>query len=769
MVVDRDQQGTHRRTGTGARRRTPRGGLVALAVAAGILVVGAASTLGGGGPDPADGPRLPGPVSDADRAWAEARGTIRIATGPSAEPAYMPGPDGEMTDGHLIENARLAADRIGVEVDFVAYPDVAQAVASVVDGTSDLVIAAERPDIVAAGMGRTTPFDWSPLVFVTTDPSITEPGDLAGRRVSTVPGSPLETALLETRPDAVYVEADSIPDSFELLLGGDVDAYLGTIDFIAYLLQEDFARTRVIGEPVTVITAGLYGPHDGPALRLLQAGRETISDNELRAAHLRWAGVDLTDQSARSGGVPAAGVWGAGLVVAALAAALVRGWVRRRRLHDLVTTDALTGLVNRAGLATAAARLRATEPTTHAACFVDLDGFKAVNDHLGHAAGDAVLRTVAERLRASVREGDVVARTGGDEFVVLVTDLPRSTARDLARRVAQDLVTACEEVVEVPGRITRVTASVGVAIADPGESCDALVARADLAMYVAKGRGKRRVVLHHPGIEARPDAPPSLESRLPAMLDAGALHVEFQPIVDPSTGAVVGAEALARLLTDDGVVGPTAFVPVAERTGQIDHVFRIVLDAACVAAAGWGRDEWVAVNLSPHQLVDPDLDLTVHEVLARTGLPAHRLVLELTDGPTPTGPGIAALHRLHDAGVRIAVGATARHLRAEATAVEGRDVVDGDRQALTPSGIPASVVKVDQRTLAALGDDEVHAVLDLLGLLAVRSGLTLVLQGVEHEADALRLAGTGALHQGWWWGRPLASLPERSSPATRRV
>ncbi|MFG1988885.1 putative bifunctional diguanylate cyclase/phosphodiesterase [Actinoplanes sp. NPDC048988] len=322
--------------------------------------------------------------------------------------------------------------------------------------------------------------------------------------------------------------------------------------------------------------------------------------------------------------------------------------LRRREAHfrELAHTDPLTGLANRRGLRKAL--LDDEEPQVLVG--IDLDGFKTVNDMRGHDVGDAVLVEVGERLRRNLLDGDVAARLGGDEFAVLM----RGTA-DEAMLTAHRLLAVLCEPYEVDGGSVFLSASLGVA--DTGE----LIRDADLALRYAKQRGKNRVERYQARYDELLRRRGTLESELRHAIDRDQLRLVFQPVVALPSMRPVGAEALLRWHHPSlGAVRPDEFIPVAEESGLINRIGAWVLEQAVIQLADWlakGHDVWVSVNLSPKELHAVDYAGQVADVLAEHGVPAQRLVLEVTEHAVATDMEelISRLAELRATGVRIAL------------------------------------------------------------------------------------------------------------------
>jgi diguanylate cyclase len=419
------------------------------------------------------------------------------------------------------------------------------------------------------------------------------------------------------------------------------------------------------------------------------------------------------------------------------------------RLHVAATHDALTGLPNRrlfhAATKGALAR-RAAHGGSVLVLLIDLDRFKHVNDTFGHAVGDVLLQLVAPRLRGSLRSADVVARLGGDEFAVLCED-PSGTLdpQDVLARVASAWV----DPVKVGGRRLYVSGSVGVAIASDADTPDTLLRDADTAMYEAKGRAGGRSSVFEPGAgTGRGRRLMALESGLRDAIARGELALHYQPVVALQDARPVGAEGLLRWTSSElGDVGPDEFIEVAEGSGLIDQLGAWVLDRALRDLAEWRRsgvvDERfrVAVNVSAHQLTDA-LPAQVEALLARHGVPAGNLGLEITESAVMTGETPAAvLDRLHALGVTLLLD----------------DFGTGYSSLSQLRRHPFDVVKVDRSFIAGLcagGED--HALVVGVLSLAHALGKTVVAEGIEspRQLHELHMAGCDDA-QGFWLSRPV--------------
>jgi diguanylate cyclase (GGDEF)-like protein/PAS domain S-box-containing protein len=340
----------------------------------------------------------------------------------------------------------------------------------------------------------------------------------------------------------------------------------------------------------------------------------------------------------------------------------------RKRLEEQLAHqafhDALTGLPNRAlfmnRLEQALARAK-RHPSPSALLYLDLDRFKVVNDSLGHEVGDQLLIAVGERLRACVRPQDTVARLGGDEFTILIEDVEDvEQARRCARRVLEVLSTPFT----ASGHRVFTTASIGIALVVEGERPSMLLRHVDVAMYLAKSKGKARYEVYDPDMNARAVRRLEMENSLRRALERDEFRVHYQPKVDLSTGRVVGMEALLRWEHPQrGMVSPSEFVPIAEDTGLILPLGRWVLEQACRQARVWqeqiptGGPRSVSVNLSARQFQDPDLAEEIGRMLGEFGLDPHYLQLEITESVMMehAETAVSTLRRLRGLGVELAL------------------------------------------------------------------------------------------------------------------
>ncbi|MGX6604695.1 putative bifunctional diguanylate cyclase/phosphodiesterase [Micromonosporaceae bacterium Da 78-11] len=411
------------------------------------------------------------------------------------------------------------------------------------------------------------------------------------------------------------------------------------------------------------------------------------------------------------------------------------------------THDSLTGLPNRRQLYDRATQ--AFHDPAHAGTFalllIDLNHFKEVNDTLGHASGDKVLREIARRLRAKATPGDLVARLGGDEFAVILTDLPTPA---LASHRAGALFEALEAPVEVDGMHLTVEAAGGIALAPGTGGIDELLRRADVAMYQAKRAGQQTATYAHSQDTTDVDRL-MLGGELRRAVTEHEFVVDFQPIVDLGSGEVISAEALARWRhPQHGYLTPMQFLETVERSGQLPAFADAVLDQALTAAGIWreaGFDLPIAVNVSPRSLLDPTFPATVLARLRSHDVPADRLTLELAETLTISQLDVVGrtLDELREAGVRLALD----------------DFGTGVSPLSVLSHIPVHQLKIDREFVGAVEtSSEAAAVIRSTVDLARSLQLTVIAEGVESEPQRHALWELGCVAgQGHLFARPMSS------------
>ena len=378
--------------------------------------------------------------------------------------------------------------------------------------------------------------------------------------------------------------------------------------------------------------------------------------------------------------------------------------------------------------------------------FLDLDRFKNVNDTLGHAVGDVLLKQVGERLVSIMREEDTISRLGGDEFALL---LPRVESTDVANVVADKLYASLQEPFLVGGQQLFITSSIGIAIAPAdGDGYETLLKHADIAMYRAKQQGRNRYATYSPALHENLSHRLRLEGDLHGALANEELQVLFQPQVELATGRTVGVEALVRWQHPEfGLLGPDEFVSLGEETGLIVEIDAWVLRQACRHAREWLEmglwDLRVAVNLSTLDLLDASLVDIVAEALGESRLDAAQLQLEVTERVVGTGSDqvLGVMARLKRLGVSLAID----------------DFGTGSSGLSRLRSCPIDTLKIDKTFVHEVTAERLEVpLLAAMVSLAHDLGLTVVAEGVEtrEQVDFLRHQGCD-LAQGYWFGRPV--------------
>ncbi|HET9984340.1 MAG TPA: EAL domain-containing protein [Longimicrobiales bacterium] len=438
--------------------------------------------------------------------------------------------------------------------------------------------------------------------------------------------------------------------------------------------------------------------------------------------------------------------------------------VLEAQLAHQATHDPLTGLANRKRLRGQIERalIEDPDPDAIAVLFLDLDNFKNVNDSFGHGEGDRLLGQVAGRLLNATRGCDTVARIGGDEFGVLLRNL---VTPDDAGLVAERIAAAMRRPLSLDGREVDVGVSIGIARAAAGSTADDLLGNADLAMYEAKRGGRGRITLFEPGMQSAIRDKLTLEAEIRAALAEGQFRLHFQPVIDLATERVAGAEALVRWQHPvRGLVPPGMFIPAAEESGLIVPLGRWVLREACAEAADWPDigdslgGVTLSVNVSGRQLQDDAICADIAAALGDSGLPPHRLVIEITESVVIQDDEaiVARLRAIRGLGVRVAID----------------DFGTGYSSIQYLQKFPADILKIDRAFVSGIGagggDDALtRAIVSLGEMLSMRT----VAEGVEEprQRDALRAMGCG-FAQGFHYARPLepaavAALLRRQRPA----
>ncbi|HEY8006747.1 MAG TPA: EAL domain-containing protein [Methylocella sp.] len=415
------------------------------------------------------------------------------------------------------------------------------------------------------------------------------------------------------------------------------------------------------------------------------------------------------------------------------------------RIAYMAQHDALTGLPNRIlfheRLDEALACLRRNNEKL-AILYLDLDQFKNVNDTLGHPAGDLLLMAAADRLRVCLRESDIVARFGGDEFAVLQRGL---SGPEEASVLADRIVKLMCEPFEIEGQRIVIGASAGIALApDDGESADLLLKNADMALYRAKEDGRRTFRFFERGMDARMRARRVLELDLRNALAASEFELYYQPLVNLETGVISGFEALLRWVHPErGLVVPAEFIPLAEEIGLIVPLGEWVLRQACAEALKWPGDLMVAVNLSPVQFKNGDLTEIVFAALSSAGLPAGRLELEVTESIL-----------LEESKINLG---TLRKLRALGASISIDDFGTGYSGLSYLRAFSFDKIKIDRSFVAELGESgDCMAIVRAIARLGSSLGIRTTAEGVETEKQREMLRDEGCTEmQGYLLSRPM--------------
>jgi diguanylate cyclase (GGDEF)-like protein/PAS domain S-box-containing protein len=441
-------------------------------------------------------------------------------------------------------------------------------------------------------------------------------------------------AIVESIPSMVFVK-DAHDGRFVLLnrageelLGLSRGELIGKTDFDLFD-PEDARRFRqadqavvASGKLVTIDDEPLTTPEGVRSLRTQKVG---VPDADGRPRYLLGISEDVTEKRR----------------------------VEARSLH-LARHDVLTDLPNRLTFQDVLEQQLGEEVSDFVLLLLDLDRFKGVNDSLGHHVGDELLRQVATRMLALKKEADIVARIGGDEFGVL-----HRGAGDSGSKLAHALVTVLSQPFFIEGHVVTIGCSAGLALRSRhGGSPDALMKRADLALYSAKTAGKGDYTWFEFAMEEKADRQRILRTELSTALEKQQLHLEYQPIVSSRSGEIVCCEALLRWRHPDrGMISPVEFIPVAEASGLIDPIGKWVLRQACYEAAKWPSHVRVAVNLSARQFTGFGLAADVTEAIAQTGLAPNRLELEITESIflTDSQENVRILNELKQLGIGIAL------------------------------------------------------------------------------------------------------------------
>ena len=418
-----------------------------------------------------------------------------------------------------------------------------------------------------------------------------------------------------------------------------------------------------------------------------------------------------------------------------------------KKIAHMAHHDALTDLPNRTLFATEleAALAQVQRSRTNAAVFgLDLDDFKAVNDSLGHSAGDELLQLVGRRISDCLRDEDLVARLGGDEFAILQVS---PTSYDEASNLAERLVTELTRPFTIMGQEIRIGASVGVAIApEDGDDPETLLRHADLALYRAKDEGKSNYRFFEPEMNARLQKRRELERDLRGALEKGDFELHYQPLIDINDQRVCGCEALLRWRHPvQGDVQPGEFIPLAEETGLIAIIGDWVLREACAEANRWPETLTVAVNVSPVQFRNTQLVTSILSALASSGLDPKRLEIEITESVllVNSDANLATLHALRGLGVKIAMD----------------DFGTGYSSLAYLSNFTFDKIKIDRSFVRQIGRNRhCEAIISVIAKLGEKLDIVTVAEGVETAKQLKHLRDEGCKQaQGFLLSRPLSA------------
>jgi len=415
-----------------------------------------------------------------------------------------------------------------------------------------------------------------------------------------------------------------------------------------------------------------------------------------------------------------------------------------RRVLELAQTDLLTGLPNRGFFLEQLQEINVGAGNAgFAVLLLDLDRFKNVNDSLGHAAGDALLRLVALRLRSTLRESDVLARLGGDEFAVILTGGAdqRVLSIDLARRISKLIA----EPFQLLGHRVEIGTSIGIALApEHGLNQESLLKKADLALYRSKSAGRNCYTVYDEAMSAELQARNTLESDLRAAIARGQFEVHYQPFYDVETGRRRGVEALVRWRHPvKGLIPPDQFIPLAESTGLIVPLGEWVIARACEDATAWPDDVKVAVNLSPVQFKQAELFDVIQQALKKSGLAPQRLEIEITESVLleQAVGNHSFIDKLKSIGISLALD----------------DFGTGYSSLRSLTAFPFDKIKIDKSFIANLSKrQDSSAIIASVVTLARGLDMSITAEGVEtaEQLEHLRSLGVN-FAQGYLLGRPM--------------
>jgi diguanylate cyclase (GGDEF)-like protein/PAS domain S-box-containing protein len=720
---------------------------------------------------------------DAQRALHRSEARFRALVRHSSELVVVVDRDGivgEVVSSRGPAHATVFARCVGRPAVELAHPDDRERLADLLDA----VIARPGTAATATWRVRTSDGTWRHLETVAdnllNDPAVSgvvlNSRDVTERERATALVAGHATvlgAIAQQRPLADAVTAVGQTVAAELAAVGFTVALVDGSRDVTSVLGTELPR-KLVDEILDDVEAGM-GDTSG---HLAGTGLVVVADHPDPAPWRQWAletGIDALwvaplhapDGSTHLGAVivlfsdardPESGdrsVLDAAVQLTQIA--VERSSAQAQLLHE-ATHDALTSLPNRRlFLDRSAQALRRLERTRRsvAVLFVDLDRFKAINDSLGHDAGDRLLNLLADRLGRVMRPSDTLARFGGDEFTILCEDLHGT---DEAIAIAERIRQALAEPVTLDGHRITVTASIGIAHTDDPRCAPLeLVENADAAMYRSKHSGGNRQELFRSSMRQEARQALATVQGLREAVASRQLEVHYQPIIDLTSGRITGAEALVRWNHPvHGIMRPAYFIPLAEETGLIEPIGTLVLHEACRQATRWravlGDDFTMSVNVSARQLVSDDFSQTVRSALRQAGTPPSSIQLELTEtGLMESSPHtIATLHELTDLGVRLAID----------------DFGTGYSSLTYLKRFPIHVIKVDRSFVSGLGEDaDDHAIVAAVVDLAHELGFASVAEGVEtnEQLEVLQRLGCDEA-QGYYFSPPVPAGEFRSEP-----
>jgi diguanylate cyclase (GGDEF)-like protein/PAS domain S-box-containing protein len=429
-------------------------------------------------------------------------------------------------------------------------------------------------------------------------------------------------------------------------------------------------------------------------------------------------------------------------------------------LAHQATHDALTGLANRSLLEHRLRSAIESDDTTPTVLFVDVDNFKVINDGLGHAVGDQILRVLSERLRASIRADDTVARFGGDAFAVVLRGLP---GLDAVRSRAERLQETLRAPILLDGETHFVSVSIGAARGEPGATAEEVLRDADAALHQAKAIGRERIEMFNASMRSQAEHRLRMATRMRQALDAGHFHVAYQPFLTIDAERAIGMEALLRWTDPDlGPVSPGEFIPVAEQTGLIVQLGAWALDEALRQLGRWrdeqpwGRELSLSVNLSARQLVVDGLVDSVQRSITASGVDAGALCLEITETAVMSDieSSIGLMRMMRGLGVELSID----------------DFGTGYSSLNYLKSLPLTTLKVDRSFIDGLGQDPHDtSIVEAVVALGHALGMRVHAEGVEHPHQLAELRRIGCDEaQGWLWAPAMSPSAFEEWMDTRR-